>query len=665
MSRPKLDALKDGLAARKTKALLVIRNDKIVYEWYAPGHSASNSHYTASMAKAIVGGVALAVALTDARIALDDRAAKYVPPWRSDPKKSAVTIRQLGSHTSGIEDAEEGLSPHDKLTGWKGDFWRRLEPQNDPFTLSRDKAPMMFKPGEKFQYSNPGIAMLVYATTAALRDAPQKDLRTLLRERIMGPIGVPDREWSIGYGATFNVDGLPLVPAWGGANYTARAVARVGRLMLRKGNWEGTQLLSADAVRSVTSDAGTPGFCGIGWWSNNEGIYGNLPRDAFWGSGAGHQVLLVVPSLNLIAVRNGDALASVPGEPAKYHAPVREFLFEPLIEALTNQTRTADTIPASSVINEVVWAPKETILRTAKGSDNWPMTWGDDDQLYTAYGDGNGFQPFVPEKLSLGLAKVAGSPPDFAGANIRSPSLEQEGDGAAGLKASGIVMVDGILYLWARNAHNSQLAWSTDHGATWEWSHWKFTASFGCPTFLNFGKNYAGALDRFVYTYSPDSESAYSPANGMVLARVAKDKIREREAYEFYQCLGAQGAPVWTNDIQNRGAVFTNEGKCYRSGITYDAPLRRYLWCQIFPASKHPQGPRFQGGFGIFDAPEPWGPWTAAFFADNWDVGPGETSSFPTKWMSADGKTLYLVFSGEDSFSVRKATLLVGRAAPK
>ena len=35
--------------------------------------------------------------------------------------------------------------------------------------------------------------------------------------------------------------------------------------------------------------------------------------------------------------------------------------------------------------------------------------------------------------------------------------------------------------------------------------------------------------------------------------------------------------------------------------------------------------------------------------------GPGETSCFPTKWMGADGKTLYLVFSGDDSFSVRKA----------
>ena len=64
---------------------------------------------------------------------------------------------------------------------------------------------------------------------------------------------------------------------------------------------------------------------------------------------------------------------------------------------------------------------------------------------------------------------------------------------------------------------------------------------------------------------------------------------------------------------------------------------------------------RFEGGFGIYDAPEPWGPWTTAFFTVKWDTGPGETASFPTKWMSQDGKKLWLVFSGDDCFSVREA----------
>jgi hypothetical protein len=323
--------------------------------------------------------------------------------------------------------------------------------------------------------------------------------------------------------------------------------------------------------------------------------------------------------------------------------------------------RTPALPPQSPVIERLIWAPQETIVRKARGGDNWPLTWADDGHLYTAYGDGNGFQPQTREKLSLGFARLEGGPSDFKGINIRSSTGEDQGDGKAGKKASGMLMVDGVLYLWVRNAGNSQLAWSTDHGSTWTWSDWKFTESFGCPTFLNFGQNYAGARDNFVYVYSLDNNSAYQAADRMVLARVPKSGIKDRDAYEFFVRLDDAQRPDWTKNIAKRGPVFTNPGKCYRSGVSYDAALKRYLWCQILPTSTDARGPRFQGGFGVYDAPEPWGPWTTVYFTEVWDVGPGETSSFPTKWMSDDGKTLYLVFSGDDHFSVRKATLTLRR----
>jgi CubicO group peptidase (beta-lactamase class C family) len=334
MSSKQLKVMTDALVARRTSDLLIIRNDKIVCEWHAPGRSATSLHGTASMAKAIVGGVSMAVALTDGRVALDDSAAKFIPQWQEDPRKRRITLRQLGSHTSGLDDAEDQDLPHETLTGWRGDFWKRLAPPQDSFTIARDLTPVLIEPGQKSFYSNPGIAMLAYALTAALKDAPEKDLRTLLRERVMRPIGVPDAEWAVGYEKTYTVDGLPLVAPWGGGNYTARAVARVGRLMLRQGNWEGKQLLSPVAVRLVTSDAGTPGICGIGWWSNNEGSCAKLPKDAFWGSGAGDQVVLVVPSLNLIAVRNGASLTHPKSGDDRYERPVYKWFFEQLMEAV-------------------------------------------------------------------------------------------------------------------------------------------------------------------------------------------------------------------------------------------------------------------------------------------------------------------------------------------
>jgi CubicO group peptidase (beta-lactamase class C family) len=666
-SRQLLDALKEDLAKRRTRAFLVIRNDRIVYEWYAPGHGPRQKHGAASLSKPTVVGLALALLLGDGKLKLDTRVAELVPAWSDDPRKRKITLRQLGSHTSGLADAEQDRLPHARLTGWQGDFWKQLAPPGDPFTIARDQARILFEPGTKLQYSNPGIAMLGYAVTAALRDAPHSDIRTLLRERVMRPIGIADQEWSVGYGRTFEVDGLPLVAGWGGGSYSPHALARIGRLLLREGDWDGKRILTRDAVRQLVGDAGLPGHCGMGFWTNADGRYPRLPRDLYYGAGAGDQLLIMVPSLNLIVVRNGETLAPEPPHPKDvfeaFHNQRVTILFEPLLDALTASSPATSKAPypPSKVITRVEWAPREMIVRKARGSDNWPLTWADDDRQYTAYGDGWGFEPFVPKKLGLGFARVDGPPTDFTGVNLRSPSGEQIGDGARAKKASGMLCVERVLYLWTRNAGNSQLAWSSDHGRTWQWAPWKFTTSFGCPTFLNFGKDYAGARDDFVYVYSHDADSAYVPADRMVLARAPKNKLGDPSAYEFFERLDRKGEPLWTKRIAERGAIFTHRSRCYRSGITFDAGLRRYLWVQIIPGTEGKKADtRFEGGFAIYDAPEPWGPWTTAFFTEKWDVGPGESASFPTRWMSADGKTLYLVYSGGDSFSVRKAVLHVG-----
>jgi len=75
------------------------------------------------------------LAMDDARIQPDDLAMNYVPQWKEDGSKRGITIRHLATHTSGLEDAEdEADSPHERLTGWKGDFWKQLA---RPATRSR------------------------------------------------------------------------------------------------------------------------------------------------------------------------------------------------------------------------------------------------------------------------------------------------------------------------------------------------------------------------------------------------------------------------------------------------------------------------------------------------------------------------------------------------
>ena len=160
-------------------------------------------------------------------------------------------------------------------------------------------------------------------------------------------------------------------------------------------------------------------------------------------------------------------------------------------------------------------------------------------------------------------------------------------------------------------------------------------------------------MSNFVYVYSPDVNTAYDPADRLVLARVPKERIRERDAYEFFMRVESNRDIIWSHDIVDRGAVFSNRGAVCRSHVTYSPALKRYLLIMIGPGNDT----RFAGGFGVYDAPEPWGPWTTAFYTDAWGVGSGESASLPSKWLAADGRSAWLVFSGDDSFSIRRATL--------
>jgi CubicO group peptidase (beta-lactamase class C family) len=607
----------------------IIRHGYLVKEWGDPKKLADIKSAT----KGAVGTTILGLAVKAGLVALDDRAVKHFPAigltGRANPKDrlAEITIRQLATMTAGFDD---GRPPK-----------------------------LVYRPGTDGFYSNDGANMLAELLTVRFGE----DLATVLKREVMDPIGVPLSEWKWRENVyrQKSIDGLRSREFASGITITHRALARIGYLYLREGVWNGRRILSHEFVHTATRPTDLPSlvpYYAFYWGSNGRGTFRDMPGDTYWALGLGDSFVLVCPSMDLVAVRlgMGSLKSQLPGgdRPEEWGNRVEGF-FRLIAKSAGTAQRAEPRLapyPPSPVIKSVKWAPVASIIRKAKGGDNWPLTWADDGHLYTAYGDGNGFEPGVAEKkLSLGFARVEGGPENFMGVNIPSATGEQKGASKAGKKASGMLMVEGVLYMWARNAGNSQLAWSPDHGRTWEWNNWTFTTTFGCPTFLNFGKDYGGARDEYVYIYSHDSASAYAPADGMVLARVRKDRIRQRRAYEFFDRRDASNQAVWTADIARRGMVFRHARACYRSGISFSAGLKRYLWCQVLPGDD----PRFHGGFGIYDAPEPWGPWTTAFFTDAWDVGPGETSTFPTKWMGADGKTIYLVFSGDDSFSVRRA----------
>ena len=630
---------------------IVTRGGKVVLSW---GDQARR--YDLKSTTKSIGATALGLALADGKIkGLKDKARTYHAALGTPPEANAetgwlekITLFHLATQTAGFEKT--------------GDFGK-----------------LLFEPGSKFSYSDGGPNWLAECLTLIYR----QDLRELMFRRVFTPLGITARDltWRKNAYRPAKIEGLTRREFGAGIHANVDAMARIGYLYLRGGRWQQEQLVpgrfidlaraTPQALRGleVVYDrrrfVGAPNHYGLLWWNNSDGTLKDVPRDAYWSYGLYDSFIVVIPSLDIVVARAGPGLQKGRGD----HTQVLGRLLGPIVAAAEPGTSRparrsapaarAAPCPPSPVITAITWAPASSIIRKANGSDNWPITWGDDDALYTAYGDGWGFQPKVSGKLSLGLARITGLPEGFQAVNIRSASGEQKGDGPRGRKASGMLCVGGVLYMWVRNANRrgeqSELAVSADHGKTWRWPKWKF-AELGYPCFLNFGKDYAGARDGYVYVFSPDTPSAYRAADRVVLARVPKGRIAERGAYEFFRKLGPDGRPLFSADIAERGAVFAFKGGCNRLAVTYNAPLGRYLM------SMRSRG---AGGgnnhFGIYDAPEPWGPWTTVFHTDKWDVDPGEAQHIPAKWISADGRTLHLVFSGHDSFCVRRAALEISK----
>ena len=317
-------------------------------------------------------------------------------------------------------------------------------------------------------------------------------------------------------------------------------------------------------------------------------------------------------------------------------------------------TRAAAPYPPSKAITRVTF-DWPTHIRRANGSDNWPITWADDNHQYAAWGDGQGFGE-SGAKQSLGVSRIAGTADNQAGTDLWGLPVV----GTAGGKSYGIIAIDGVLYMWVGPGSNTtsydeaRLHRSTTHGTSWTVADWAFVKAqrLVMPTILNFGKDYAGARDDFVYHYfirlegNPGRLDVHKPGR-IDLARVPKDQLMSRPAYAFFAGLGANGQARWTSDAAQRQPVFEDpDGVGWNVSVRFNPGLGRYLLC-----TEH--GQSLKGRLGIFDAPTPWGPWTTVLYTDRFGADHIETSTFfwnfSNKWLSADGRDFVLVFTGVNS----------------
>jgi hypothetical protein len=324
----------------------------------------------------------------------------------------------------------------------------------------------------------------------------------------------------------------------------------------------------------------------------------------------------------------------------------------------------------------------------APGSDGdlWPTCWADDDNLYTANGDGRGFsdEPFKDVVVN----RISGTPETgLTGVKLAESAQVANvwGDPAKyNRKPTGMVCVNETLYLavqdlrYGDNAFddvpNASISRSDDHGKTWHkteqamFTDHRFTTIF----FIDFGKNSehaTRALGRrdgsYVYAYGMDwnwrlsgSGTVPDPVD-LYLGRVPAGKVQDRTQWEFFTGTDRHGSPTWNRRIEKKVPVLhdplrryldTRPGKSgnltvvSQGGVLYNAPLKRYLYSSWSDPS-----------FELYESPTPWGPWRR-FHYHNTGLVPwyqqndkvhtpkngGYGTTMPSKYVSADGRSLWM-----------------------
>ena len=338
LDRAVLDRLSRTLEIGGAETFLIARGGRLVHEWYAPDWSAERRHYTAAQAKGVVASPLVLAALSEKRLGMDDPGWKYVPSWKEDPARSQILVRHILEHASGLENVEFTEGEAGKLLGWQAAYYEQPETR---FRAAVEDVPVAFTPGSRYAYSGAGYYALAYILGRAFSGARERDFRTILRERVMRPLGIPDDAWEMSYHTSYEVDGMRLQAVGSGAGFTARALAKMGQLFLDRGWQDGRRIFSAADMRSLLTPRQRPAHVpeqsadpvpAGGWWTNAARTWASLPRDAFAAVGRGGQLLLVVPSLDLVVVRGGHGMNS---QNCFLDCPFERELFEPLMKSVT------------------------------------------------------------------------------------------------------------------------------------------------------------------------------------------------------------------------------------------------------------------------------------------------------------------------------------------
>lgn len=296
---PREDGARDIALSRlaeetHTTALLIIRNDTLLFEGYFNGHgrdSVSTSFSTAKSITSLLVGIAID---EDLIASVDDAVTEYIPELEArDSRFARVTIRHLLDMTSGIRFRDHDLPWGDKPRAYYHPHLRHVLLEE----LQIDDAP-----GQAWAYNsyNPQLLGIVLERVSGTTVSEFAESRLWMRT-------------GMEYDASWSVDGTvePLEKMESGVNARAVDFAKIGRLLLHRGDWNGSRVVSSswiDESTAMTPGCELPAFqprsvCYLhAWWLYPET---EQQRPAIGATGHLGQFIFVFPQEQAVMVRFG------------------------------------------------------------------------------------------------------------------------------------------------------------------------------------------------------------------------------------------------------------------------------------------------------------------------------------------------------------------------
>ena len=294
---PALQAAADYALAHKSVSLLVLKGGKIAIESYAPGWDAAKERSLASATKSITT-VLLGMALEDGKLKSFDQPVADFAPFLKGTDRAGITVRHLMSMTSGLDHRGVEI---DTTTG-------------DQFVINLNMK-LRAQPGELWDYNTPAY----HTTFRLLEKATGEPFDAYAKRKLFDPLGMQHYSWlSRKVGDVTNYYRLRA---------SARDMARFGLFALRGAQWDAKRLLKKSTFEELIrpSQKLNPAY-GLLWWLNAQPGFGasedgrvtnqdaprtqrfpGAPADLFAALGAQGQLIIVVPSRDLVIVRQGDA----------------------------------------------------------------------------------------------------------------------------------------------------------------------------------------------------------------------------------------------------------------------------------------------------------------------------------------------------------------------